>query len=126
MLAAMKLMGRVVPIHYQEPLRRDFSPQWQPAPKDFIDDLQGAINGGAAGWCFHNGVTFTAQGGWNGRPRRSFDMREQRLFEQLDRVEMQTITNLSYIITAMRADSEWPTTGRSLPVTRGGPPEAEP
>lgn len=35
----------------------------------------GAKAGGAAGWCFHNG---DQKGEPEGRPRRSFDMRERR------------------------------------------------
>ena len=34
---------------------------------------------GAAGWCFHNGDERAAK---DGRPRRSFDLREKRLFEE--------------------------------------------
>ena len=99
LLAVMKSIDRVLPIHYREPMRRDFNPKWQPAPSDFLTDLQGAIGGGAAGWCFHNGVAYSAQGGWDGRPRRSFDMREQRLFEQLDSLEMLTIRQLTHAVT---------------------------
>jgi hypothetical protein len=77
--------GRVVPIHYQEPFRRDFS-RWQPEVADFLRDLAGAVRGGAAGWCFHNGGVRDKE---DGRPRRSFDMRpeEGRMMEQLDAVE---------------------------------------
>ncbi len=77
--------GRLVPIHYQEPFRRDFS-KWQPEVDDFLTDLAGAMRGGAAGWCFHNGGVRDKD---DGRPRRSFDMRseEGRMMEQLDAVE---------------------------------------
>jgi len=44
----------------------------------------GAGAGGAAGWCFHNGDERSAK---DGQPRRSFDLREKRLFEQLDEEE---------------------------------------
>ena len=79
-LKKLEAMGRVVPVHYQEPFRRDFG-SWNPRAEDFITDLQGAIRGGAAGWCFHNGDTRHAK---DGRPRRSFDLREGSLFQQLD------------------------------------------
>jgi hypothetical protein len=86
-LAEMKDVGRVVPLHYQEPFRRGFG-KWQPKAEDFITDLRGAKSGGAAGWCFHNGAERDKS---DGTPRRSFDLREKRLFEQLDEEEMKTI-----------------------------------
>src|SRR5213076_1451645 len=76
-LAWMKELGRVVPLHYQEPFRRDFG-KWNPSAMDFVTDLEGALAGGAAAWCWHNGANR------QGHPRRSFDLREKRLFEQLD------------------------------------------
>lgn len=84
-LAAIKSASRLVPVHYQEPFRRDYGP-WQPVAADFITDLEGARRGGAAGWCFHNGDNRNRE---DGRPRRSFDMRptEGRLFDQLDAEE---------------------------------------
>lgn len=86
-LAWMKEAGRVVPLHYQEPLRSGWA-KWQPKAEHFITDLNGAKAGGAAGWCFHNGD----QGGRSdGKPRRSFDLREQRLFEQLDEEETKAL-----------------------------------
>ena len=39
-LAEMRELGRVVPVHYQEPFRTDFSKGWQPTVKDFVDDLR--------------------------------------------------------------------------------------
>ncbi len=86
-LAWMKDLGREVPLHYQEPFRRDFGP-WQPQAEDFAADLKGARAGGAAGWCFHNGDNRPAK---DGRPRRSFDLREKRLFEQLDQEEAKAL-----------------------------------
>jgi hypothetical protein len=88
-LAAMQQLGRLVPVHYQEPFRRAYG--FSPTSDDFATDLKGAIRGGAAGWCFHNGDTRQAQ---DGRPRRSFDLSEKRLFEQLDDVEKQAIGRL--------------------------------
>lgn len=82
-LAWMKEFGRVVPLHYQEPFRRDFGP-WQPRADDAVTDLKGALAGGAAGWCWHNGANRAAQ---DGRPRRCFDLRKGRLFEQWDEEE---------------------------------------
>jgi hypothetical protein len=83
-LAWMTELGRVVPVLYEEPFRRDYG-KWQPAADDFVTDARGAIAGGAAGWCLHNGAP---KGPANGRPGRSFDLRERRLFEQLDREEL--------------------------------------
>jgi CubicO group peptidase (beta-lactamase class C family) len=83
LLGWMKEIGREVPVHYQEPFRRGFSSQWEPSTEDFAVDLRGALAGGAAGWCFHNGDQRDRP---DGRPRRSFDLRT-RLFEQCDEVE---------------------------------------
>jgi hypothetical protein len=82
-LAVMNRLGRAAPLHYQEPFRRGYT-QWQPTAGDFLADLRGAVQGGAAGWCLHNGSQRGAEGG---RPRRSFDLSERRLFEQLDEEE---------------------------------------
>ena len=90
----MRQLGRVIPVHYQEPFRRDFSKGWQPKGEDFVTDLSGAIQGGAAGWCFHNGDN---RWGQDGQPRRSFDMRNRRLFEQLDTVELETLKKLAAV-----------------------------
>jgi hypothetical protein len=98
-LAWMGELGRVVPLHYQEPFRRDFSKGWQPTAQDFATDLRGAIDGGAAGWCFHNGDNRWAS---DAQPRRSFDMRGKRLFEQLDAVEQQTLKKLAILIRQPR------------------------
>lgn len=86
--AMMKKLGRVIPLHYQEPFRRGYG-GWQPGAEDFVTDLSGARAGGAAGWCFHNGGQ---RGPGDGRPRRSFDLSEQRLFEQLDPEETKAMT----------------------------------
>jgi len=94
-LAAMKKLGRIVPVHYQEPFRRGFTKGWEPTAEDFLTDLQGAIRGGAAGWCFHNGDQRHTP---EGRPRRSFDLREGRLFEQLDPVEQETVRRLAEVL----------------------------
>jgi hypothetical protein len=83
----MHELGFVVPILYQEPFRRGYT-RWEPLPEDFLNDLHGAIAGGAAGWCFHNGQQENAA---DNRPRRSFDLRERRLFDQLDDVERQVV-----------------------------------
>jgi hypothetical protein len=82
-LTWMRELGRVVPVHYQEPFRRGYG-GWQPRAADFLTDLRGARAGGAAGWCFHNGDT---RGRPDGEPRRSFDLRARRLFDQLDNEE---------------------------------------
>jgi len=80
LLQWMEELGRIVPVHYQEPFRRGYT-KWQPAAEDFAADLKAARAGGAAGWCFHNGGT---RGVKDGRPRRSFDLRDGSLFKQLD------------------------------------------
>jgi hypothetical protein len=81
--AWMKELGRVVPVHYQEPFRRGYG-DWQPKAEDFLADLNGAKAGGAAGWCLHNGDQRDRP---DGEPRRSFDLSKKRLFEQLDEEE---------------------------------------
>ena len=82
----MKQLGRTVPVHYQEPFRRGFSPEsFEPKAEHFLADLKGALEGGAAGWCLHNGDQKDKP---ESKPRRSFDMREARLFDQLDEQEM--------------------------------------
>ena len=87
-LAAMlQEPGLLVPIHYQEPFRRGYT-SWEPVASDFTTDLRGAIEGGAAGWCFHNGGQRSSP---NERPRRSFDLRQERLFEQLDEEELEFV-----------------------------------
>ena len=87
----MKEIGRVVPVHYQEPFRRGYA-QWQPSAADFTIDAREARSGGAAGWCFHNGPERSKPGS---EPRRSFDLRQHRLFEQLDNIEQEALARLS-------------------------------
>lgn len=96
-LAAMRELGRVVPLHYQEPFRRGFATRWEPVAADFVADLKGAVEGGAAGWCFHNGPRNSNADGQ--RPRRSFDLRqaEGRLMSQLDDVERQLVARLAAV-----------------------------
>jgi hypothetical protein len=83
MLKWMEGMGRVVPVHFDEPFRRGYS-DWKPQLEDYLQDLKGAKAGGAAGWCFHNGGE---KDGREGSPRRSFDLSEKGLMEQLDPIE---------------------------------------
>mgnify|MGYP000026493433 CR=1 FL=1 len=97
-------LGRVVPVHYQEPFRRGYG-GWQPVAADFNADLEGAHRGGAAGWCFHNGDT---RGATDDEPRRSFDLRVRRLFDQLDAEERAFLASL--LGTASQADAD-PGTG---------------
>ena len=96
LLAWMRELGRVVPVHYQEPFRRDFSP-WQPEKLDFLIDARQAREGGAAGWCLHNG---SPRRNYKG-PRRSFDMRPEhgRLFDQLDPVERFVADRVALVAT---------------------------
>ena len=83
----MKAVGRRAPIHYQEPFRRGYT-GWEPSATDFLTDLQGAVAGGAAGWCLHNG----SQRARGGASRRSFDLHDRRLFDQLDDVEREVVS----------------------------------
>jgi hypothetical protein len=84
-------LGREVPVHYQEPFRHGYTRGWNPLADDFVRDALAARDGGAAGWCFHNG---DERGSSDGKPRRSFDLREKRLFEQLDAEELRAIAAL--------------------------------
>ncbi len=92
-LAWIKEAGRVVPLHYQEPFRRGFG-KWEPTAADFATDLRGAREGEAAGWCLHNGDD---RGKADGR-RRSFDLRKQRLFEQLDPQELEALRRIAALV----------------------------
>jgi hypothetical protein len=93
-LAAMKRIGRIAPVHYQEPFRRGYG-GWQPVAQDFLTDLRGAIAGGGAGWCFHNG---TQNGSPSSQPRRSFDLSDRRLFEQLDEEERRAVAEIRNVV----------------------------
>lgn len=86
-LAWMEELGCQRPVHYQEPFRRGYG-RWEPRAADFLTDLRGALAGGAAGWCFHNGGQRTTP---DQQPRRSFDLRQRRLFEQLDDEERRVV-----------------------------------
>jgi len=86
----MREIGREVPVHYQEPFRRGYG-EWEPRAEDYLTDVRGARAGGAAGWCLHNGETRGAPGG---RPRRSFDLREKGLFDELDVEESKAVEKL--------------------------------
>ena len=88
-LAVMKRLNATAPIHFQEPFRRGYT-NWAPTADDFLNDLRGAVEGGAAGWCFHNGSQRKGDGD-GGQPRRSFDLSEKRLFEQLDEEERKVV-----------------------------------
>jgi len=99
-LAWMKEFRREVPVHYQEPFRRGYLPQrWEPTAADFALDLRNAIAGGAAGWCFHNG---DQKDRVEGEPRRSFDMSQRRLFEQLDEEERSFVQKAQDITHRLR------------------------
>jgi len=93
--------GKIVPVHYQEPFRRGYT-KWQPVAEDFLTDLRGAVKGGAAGWCLHNG---SERGVADEKPRRSFDLREQRLFDQLDSEELKAVAGAHAALTAAPPDS---------------------
>ena len=98
-LAWTRELGREVPLHYQEPFRRGFG-NWQPPATAFLADLDGALAGGAAGWCFHNGDQRDHP---EGRPRRSFDLREQSLFDQLDGEERAVLEGIRRLAPALGA-----------------------
>ena len=91
-LAEMRKLDHVVPLDYQEPFRRGFTQGWEPGVEDYVTDARAALAGGAAGWCLHNGDQRDRPGQ---EPRRSFDLREKRLFDQLDEVERQALERLS-------------------------------
>jgi hypothetical protein len=96
-LTLMKQIGRVVPLIYQEPFRRGYT-AWEPTAADFLTDLRGALAGGAAGWCFHNGAqTNTA----DKEPRRSFDLHTKRLFDQLDKEEQKVAAAAATLVRHM-------------------------
>jgi hypothetical protein len=90
----MRELGRVIPIHFQEPFRRGFG-RWEPSTDDFLRDLRGAIKGGAAGWCFHNG---DHRNNPDKLPRRSFDLRHKRLCDQLDEVEQAVVKGVNGVL----------------------------
>jgi hypothetical protein len=96
-LQRAKELGVVVPVHFQEPFRRGYTKGWEPTADDFLRDLRGAIEGGAAGWCFHNGAQVGPE---DGQPRRSFDLREKPLYEQLDAAEREVARNIKRISQA--------------------------
>ncbi len=105
----MKVLGRTIPVHYQEPFRRGFTPKrWQPKAEHFLADLKGALEADAAGWCFHNGDQKDKP---QSKPRRSFDMREARLFDQLDDQEMKFIRQIK--VTASKTASTADTKAKS-------------
>ena len=92
----MLRLGRVVPLHYQEPLRRGWG-AWSPRAEDFLADLGGARAGGAAGWCFHNGSDGATP---DGEPRRGFDLHRRGLFAQFDGEEMRALPLLGAALAA--------------------------
>jgi len=94
----MKEIGRVVPLHYQEPFVRGYT-AWEPDADDFLTDARGAKAGGAAGWCLHNSAQRDHP---ESRPRRSFDLRDQRLFDQLDREELKALSGLRDWLSAAK------------------------
>ena len=96
LLAFTEALKHTAPVHHQEPFRRGYE-TWSPTASDFLTDLRGAVTGGAAGWCLHNG---SQRNDPDGQPRRSFDLRERRLFDQLDMEELKAIAGASAIVTA--------------------------
>ncbi len=95
LLKAVEETGRVVPIHYQQPFRRNSSRRWQPTASDFLTALDGAVRGNAAGWCFHNGSNRHSE---DRRPYHSFNMSQQSLFEQFDREERDVVKTAAIVV----------------------------
>lgn len=93
-LGWIRALGRSAPVHYQEPFRRGYG-SWTPGATDFADDLRGAQEAGAAGWCWHNGDVRNLPGC---EPRRSFDLRQRRLFDQIDSQERAFLERLPSFI----------------------------
>jgi hypothetical protein len=87
----IKQNGRVVPLMYDEPFRRGYA-KWEPTAQDFSNDLKASRDAGAAGWCFHNGDSRKSK---DHEPRRSFDLRNHSLFDQLDVEEKKFLADLS-------------------------------
>lgn len=95
-LAFTEELQHPAPVHHQEPFRRGYE-AWAPTADDFLTDLRGAVAGGAAGWCLHNGSQRNSP---EGQPRRSFDLRERRLFDQLDMEELKAVAGASATLKA--------------------------
>ena len=95
----MRSIEKTVPIHLQEPFRRGYG-NYEPEVDDFLRDLAGAVRGGAAGWCFHNG----AQQG--DRPFRSFSLAssEGRLYEQLDASELAVLSKMKGVAASVPSE----------------------
>lgn len=87
-------LERSAPVHHQEPFRRGYA-DWTPVASDYLADLRGAVAGGAAGWCLHNGADRVGE---DGRPRRSFDLRERRLFDQWDDEERRVVESARRVV----------------------------
>lgn len=90
-LADMREIGRVIPVFYLEPFRRGIGRR-EPAAADYLEAARAARDHHAAGWCFHNG---DQRGTPDGQPRRCYDLREKRLFDQFDQVELEALELLS-------------------------------
>jgi len=97
-------MGHVVPVMHQEPFRRGYT-DWQPTRMDFLTDVTGAREGGAGGWCFHNGGQ---RGVEDEQPRRSFDLRERRLLDQLDAEELEFLKRVGRDVQVTRKPKPTP------------------
>jgi hypothetical protein len=110
-LAVMDRLGHPAPVHYQEPFRRGYG-GWQPAAEYFLIDLRGAVAGGAAGWCFHNGAQ---NGAPASQPRRSFDLHDKRLFDQLDSEELKVTAEVNKAVgESSKTPNSNPDDGRQL------------
>lgn len=68
---------------------------WQPKARDFVTDLINAKAGGAEGWCFHNGSRREQA---DEKLRGSFEMSEKRLFDELDKEELEAIETIDKML----------------------------
>jgi len=108
-----KELGYVVPIHLQEPIRRDWNAAANPVVDDFYRHNTGAKAAKAAGWCFHNGDNRIPPPGHY--PYRSFNMTQGagRLYSQWDNVEQEVHSGFlpqigSTNALAVRFQAEYP------------------
>ena len=86
----MNALNHRMPVHLQEPFRRGYT-NYQPTVEDFFRDDSGGKIAGAAGWCLHNGSSRISK---DHKPFRSFCMSGDRLYTQLDEVELEAAHGL--------------------------------
>ncbi|MCA9187109.1 MAG: DUF1593 domain-containing protein [Planctomycetales bacterium] len=121
LLAMTAEFERPAPIHHQEPFRRGYG-TWEPVADDFLNDLRGAVAGGAAGWCFHNGSQRSTP---DNQPRRSFDLRDERLIDQLDTVERSVLAQVGAVLAESNAPAAMDRLRVMVETDAGGDPDDE-